>query len=153
MLRKINLSSHPELRTLRIRCLPTASMDAVPNDKKDSLKTLWKALISWLKTASLTLRTLELQFSNECSLIPVRRMGDFLHDGHPDSVANQVYDWSLLCPLAASGKVNTIVFAAAHRFADYDASGCVWEKYPNTVRVIKNSLPNVKVEFHTKSGH
>lgn len=134
-------------------------MDAVPKDRRECLGDLWRILMAWLGTAASKLQTLELLVSDEYSLIPydvqrvleaerpkIDRRGDFLHDGRPESVANQVYDWSLLRALVACGKVETVVFTLErqrHR-------KCVWYKYPNTVRVIKNSLPKLKVKFRTK---
>lgn len=77
-------------------------------------------------------------------------------------MSRQVYDWSLLGKLTAERKnLNYVVFSAygtLDDLADYDSSQSdpgpraigVWKRYPNTVRVILDTLPKI-ARFHTET--
>ena len=104
--------------------------------------------MSALETTPSSLRTVELSFVPADGLLShdfMDRRKDFLHDGRPESTSKQVYDWNLLRAFVLEhANVESVVFSMPQLWAGK------WRKCPKTVRVLRETLPGVKVEFGYK---
>lgn len=136
---------------------------------RNGLRRCWEMLVDMFRTAPSSLQTITLCFQPNLLLHDVDEwtkhnmdlMGSFLHDGTPESVSRQVYDWSLLGKLVTEHKnIKHVVFEVFPncnfltdedllRYTPPSAVSDVWERYPNSVRVLKDALPDGIAEFKT----
>lgn len=167
-----DLSLYPHLDSLYIRGLFAGNdMDAVNDLERSTLRLLWKSLMDMLRKMPSSVRSLRFKF------IPCGRLQalngrterlervcntfryNFLHDGSPESVSRQVYDWSLLGQiLSGREKLQRVTFeisrirGGGRRDAwDVPQKEDLWRRYPDTVRIIKAALPKDVVYFRTIS--
>lgn len=164
------LSSFHSLENLRIRRIFACNhMDLIPSRYRNAVRRAWEMLVDMFWTAPSSLRTIEFLIEQDLVLHEVIEwakpdlllMDSFLHDGSPESVSRQVYDWGLLGKLVAERKnIKHIAFGAFPNrdpLVDEDwlqykpplaANNDTWERYPNSVRILKAALPGI-AEFKT----
>lgn len=164
-----DLSSFRSLENLCIRRIFSCNhLNLVAYRYRNGLRRCWEMLVDMFRTAPWSLHTITLCFEPDLLLHDVDEwtkrnmdlMGSFLHDGTAESVSRQVYDWSLLGKLVAEHKnIKHVIFEAFpncdplmdEHWLRYTPSPApvsdVWERYPNSVRVLKDALPGGIAEF------